>query len=274
MISKKTKEKEFLKEKLSIETDYYIILLGWAVLFFTVLGHLYVYTTFPPSLTAYDVVSEIGLPQGIETALVKVTNDILVLGTIVSVVSIIYLLDRHLAIEKLRKMKVKVNTFTTFGKEIHTINIYAKAILIITFIIGLPWILATTGIFVSDIPLIGNLFMGKQDYKGYPSVHLGSHHGYTGFVIFSLMILVFTTAKYLYDKRLKIIAGIGASFLFVWGFYNMFQDFFTEQIVKRGLAESGFPSPQAYIESLLPIYIVGTVIIYIFVWRKLETKMK
>src|SRR3972149_4508413 len=169
---KTKKEKEFLKEKLSITADYYIILFGWIILFFTVLGHFYVYTTFPSSLTAYDDVTEIGLPQGIETALVKVTNDILILGTIVTIITIIYLLDRYFAIEKLKKMKTKVNTFTTFGKNTHKINNYIKIILAITFFISLPWILAAIGIFVSDVPLIGNFYIAEQEYKGYPSVHL------------------------------------------------------------------------------------------------------
>src|SRR3989338_4426550 len=108
-----TKEKEFLKEKLSTTVDYQIILFGWILLFFTVLVDLYVYITFPAELTYFDIIEDGYFSPGVNTALVKVTNDILTLGAVVTFITIIYLLDRHFAIEKLRKTKVKVKTFST-----------------------------------------------------------------------------------------------------------------------------------------------------------------
>src|SRR3989344_9191421 len=124
----KKSEKEFLKEKLSITADYYIILFGWILLFFTVLGDLYVYITFPAELTYFDIIEDGYFSPGVNTALVKVTNDVLTLGAVVAFITIIYLLDRHFSIEKLRKMKIKANTFSTFGGSKYKMNNYVKVI--------------------------------------------------------------------------------------------------------------------------------------------------
>jgi len=267
-------EKKFLKEKLSITADYYIILFGWVLLFFTILGDLYVYVTFQAELTYFDIIEDGYFSPGVNTALVKITNDIFTLGAVVTFITIIYLLDRHFAIEKLRKMKVKVKTFSTFGKSKYRMNNYTKVIIVITLLISMPWIFANSGMFVSDVPVLGNIYLAKQDFNGHSSVHLGSHHGYKGFTFFLLMILVFTTVKYLYNKKTKIVAGLVCCYLLAWGFYNMFQDFFTEQIFKRGLVNFTFPNATTYFQISFPLAVISGVLIYTFVWRRLETKIK
>ena len=51
-------EKEFLKEKLNSSADYSIALLAWILLFYSSLGFLYVYTSFPPALTGFDEICQ------------------------------------------------------------------------------------------------------------------------------------------------------------------------------------------------------------------------
>src|SRR3989344_3602655 len=233
----KKSEKEFLKEKLSILLDLAIILFVWALLVFDVIGFLYTYTTFDSSYTGYAFN---GLNKGLLLAFQKITEAIFRLGSISVAITIIYLLDRRLASEKLKSTKVRARTFATSRKNTYRMSLRAKILLSVVVFVSIPWILAVPGIFVSDIPVLNIFFIGSQDYGGKPSVHLGTHHGFEGFFTVTAMILVFTTAKYLYDKRLKIIAGLGASFLLVLGLYNLIEDFFVEQIYKRGLITTNF----------------------------------
>ena len=230
--------------------------------------------TFPAELTHFDIVEDGYFSPGVNTALVKVTNDILTLGAAVTFITIIYLLDRHFAIEKLNKLKVKTSTFSIFGKSKYRMNNYAKVVLALTLLIGIPWIFANSGMFVSDVPVLGNIYLAKQTFEGHPAVHLGSHHGYKGFTFFLLMILVFTTVKYLHNKKIKIIAGLVCCYLLAWGFYNMFQDFFTEQIFKRDLVNFTFPNATANFSISFSLAVISSILIYTFVWRKLETKIK
>jgi len=266
------KEKEFLKKKLSLEIDFQIILVGWLLLFFAMLGNLYVYTSFEPSATAYSDASAKEIPRGLVTALEKVTSNVATLGAFVTGMTILFLLDRDLAIKRLRKLRVKATTFTTFTKNTYKMNNFTKVILIVTAFISIPWFLANLGLFATDIPVLNYIFLGVEDFNGYPSVHLGGHHGYKGAATFFLMILVFTTARYFYDKRIRAITGLTASYLLVWGFYNMFEDFFVEQLYKRGLIERIIPQPGPDFEMLFPLYFIVALFIYIFIWKKLEVK--
>lgn len=109
--------------------------------------------------------------------------------------------------------------------------------------IALPWILADLGVLIGDVPVIGGIFMSKEVIAGESllAVHLGHHHGLDGalFAIFAIL-LIRPLARV--RGRLRWPLTIYVAFMLVYGFTNMVQDFWGEQLVKRGTTTTEFPS--------------------------------
>jgi hypothetical protein len=113
---------------------------------------------------------------------------------------------------------------------------------------GLPWIFAELGFYVTDVPVLGRIFMAKQlspSVVGEPSlhaVHLGRHHGMDG-VLLAISALVLSRVPAQMPSRAGRI-GLTAylSLVLVYGLANALQDFWTEQLVKRGTTSMRIPS--------------------------------
>jgi hypothetical protein len=109
---------------------------------------------------------------------------------------------------------------------------------------SVPWIFADLGIYVDDIPLLERVYMSKEIVEGHTmaAVHLGDHHGFNG-TIFALTALVLARAVWQIGQNwLRLAMTAYLAFMFVYGVANMLQDFWGEQIVKRGWLDASFPS--------------------------------
>jgi hypothetical protein len=114
----------------------------------------------------------------------------------------------------------------------------------ILLIMSVPWIFADLGIYVDDIPLLERVYMSKEIVEGHTmaAVHLGDHHGFNG-TIFALTALVLARAVWQIGQNwLRLAMTAYLAFMFVYGVTNMLQDFWGEQIVKRGWLDASFPS--------------------------------
>ena len=128
---------------------------------------------------------------------------------------------------------------------------------------ALPWIFADLGVFVADIPLIGRLFMSDEVLPGHTlkAVHLGHHHGLDG-VIFAVSAIVLT-------RQLPRVTGVlrwsltgYVSLMLVYGLANTLQDFWYEQIVKRGWTAIGVPTVlQPQLTPAWGVIVVMTVVV-------------
>jgi hypothetical protein len=113
---------------------------------------------------------------------------------------------------------------------------------------ALPWIFAEVGFYVSDAPLLGSIFMGKEIVPspgGEPSlraVHLGSHHGMDGTLLAISALALFRVPRRLASRAGRIALNAYLSLLLVYGLANALQDFWTEQLVKRGSVSAVIPS--------------------------------
>jgi hypothetical protein len=109
---------------------------------------------------------------------------------------------------------------------------------------ALPWLLADLGVYIADMPLIGSWFMSKEMLPGHTlrAVHLGHHHGLDG-VLMALSALALTRVLGEVPRGWLRRALTGyVALLLVYGLTNAVQDFWGEQVVKRGWADVGFPS--------------------------------
>jgi hypothetical protein len=115
-------------------------------------------------------------------------------------------------------------------------------------LVGLPWVFAELGFYVSDVPVLGRIFLAKEvvpSMAGEPSlhaVHLGRHHGMDG-VLLAISALVLSRVPRQMASRWQAVAlSAYLALMLVYGLANALQDFWTEQLVKRGTVSVKIPS--------------------------------
>jgi hypothetical protein len=119
---------------------------------------------------------------------------------------------------------------------------------LVLLLVALPWIFAELGFYVSDVPVLGSIFMAKETVPspgGEPSlraVHLGSHHGMDGTVLAISALVLFRVRRQLASRAGRVALTAYLSLMLVYGLANALQDFWTEQLVKRGTLSALIPS--------------------------------
>jgi hypothetical protein len=117
------------------------------------------------------------------------------------------------------------------------------ALAIVLLVAALPWLAADLGLYSNGVPLLGRLFQSGQflpERPGLPNfapaVHHGHHHGMDG------VLLVLTAL--LLSRRLARRAALAAylSLMFCYGVANFVNDFWIEQVVKRGWTSWKIPN--------------------------------
>ena len=111
---------------------------------------------------------------------------------------------------------------------------------VVVLVLSLPWISAELGFHLPGGVFMGSKLLATGDGEGLEAaVHLGEHHGWHG----SLMLL-----SALVLSRVRAAGALGGwllaacSALAGYGAINAAQDFWTEQLVKRGTVDWAFPS--------------------------------
>jgi hypothetical protein len=109
-----------------------------------------------------------------------------------------------------------------------------------TILIALPWIAAELGFHFPPW-----LFLTDEPYRepGQPvtaAVHLGHHHGFAG-TLFLLGALLLSRPS-VAGRKLGIAYGFLVSLMAVYGATNLAQDFWHEQVVKRGWTKWDIPT--------------------------------
>jgi hypothetical protein len=102
-------------------------------------------------------------------------------------------------------------------------------------IASLPWIAADVGFFLNGVPVLGSVFQtgttlhrvaGLPQFP--PAVHHGHHHGMDG-----LLLVLSTLLLSRHVTRVGLLAAY-LSLMFCYGVGNIANDFWTEQVFKRG----------------------------------------
>jgi hypothetical protein len=115
-------------------------------------------------------------------------------------------------------------------------------------LVGLPWVFAELGFYVSDLPVLGRLFLAKEvvpSTGGEPSlhaVHLGRHHGMDGVLLAISALVLSRVPRQLASAWQAVALSSYLALMFVYGLANALQDFWTEQLVKRGTVSVKIPS--------------------------------
>jgi hypothetical protein len=147
---------------------------------------------------------------------------------------------------------------------------------IVTFI-TLPYILADLGIYIGDIPLLGDMFMSKQIPVGHtlPAIHLGHHHGLDGALFAIAGLALLRPLREL--SRIRLRPGMAAylALLIVYGLANFIEDSWGEQIVKRGWTDRGIPNViRPELSLAWGLILLGAAVVWLIVLRVLRTDQR
>ena len=107
--------------------------------------------------------------------------------------------------------------------------------------VALPWIAAELGFFLDGVPVLGRIFeTGKhvRDVSGLPvfppAVHHGHHHGMDGLLLVLGALLLSRVVGESAPAALRRAASAYLALMFCYGIGNIANDFWLEQVVKRG----------------------------------------
>jgi hypothetical protein len=111
-----------------------------------------------------------------------------------------------------------------------------------------PWLAAEAGFYLDGVPLLGRLYRTEAPPHGLPSlghrlasVHHGHHHGMDGVLLVWGALLLSRLLPAIPGVRRAVIAGYLALML-AYGAANIANDFWLEQVVKRGWSHWEIPS--------------------------------
>jgi hypothetical protein len=108
-------------------------------------------------------------------------------------------------------------------------------------LVGLPWLAAELGFFLNGVPGLGRLYQ-TGEYRPRadslppfpPAVHHGHHHGMDGVLLLLSALLLSRVVPAARRRSLRVAVGVYLSLMVSYAVGNIANDFWIEQVVKRG----------------------------------------
>jgi len=112
--------------------------------------------------------------------------------------------------------------------------------------VSLPWLFAEAGVYVASVPGLG-FFMSDEllPEPGHPdlrAVHLGHHHGLDGVLLALTAMALSRVVPDIRTPVLRAALGFYLALMLVYGLANALQDFWLEQLLKRGTTSLRLPT--------------------------------
>jgi hypothetical protein len=115
--------------------------------------------------------------------------------------------------------------------------------------LAVPWLAADLGFYSNGIPLVGGLFQSGEylpTRPGLPSfapaVHHGQHHGLEGVLLVLTALLLSRRLADVHGRGLRNLLAAFLALMFCYGIGNIANDFWIEQVVKRGWTSWEIPN--------------------------------
>jgi len=110
-------------------------------------------------------------------------------------------------------------------------------------LLSLPWLAAELGFYLDGVPLLGRLFeTGEYRARGAEvAVHHGHHHGLDGLLLLLSALLLSRIVSSMRARGLRVLLAAYLSLMAAYAIGNLANDFWTEQIWKRGWTDWRFP---------------------------------
>ena len=140
--------------------------------------------------------------------------------------------------------------------------------------VALPWIAAELGLDFTHVPVLGQIFQTHElryqpgPYVFHPAVHYGDHHGLEGTLLVITALLLSRLLGAIRSSRLRTASGLVCALLVAYGIGNIANDFWVEQVVKRGWTTHLLPNvlePKANVGWLL--IVIGALLLWFVAFR-------
>jgi hypothetical protein len=112
---------------------------------------------------------------------------------------------------------------------------------------AVPWVAADLGLSLDGTPVLGTLYQtGELRHEpGVPglhvAVHRGHHHGLDGVLLALAALLLSRRLRAMSSPPLRVAVSAYLSLMLAYGVANALQDFWLEQVVKRGWTGTTIP---------------------------------
>jgi hypothetical protein len=123
------------------------------------------------------------------------------------------------------------------------------AIAVPLVLLSLPWFAADLGFFLNGVPVLGSIFQTGEYRHAIaglppfpPAVHHGHHHGMDGLLLVLSALLLSRTLMQAQSRVLRNVLSAYLALMFCYGVGNIANDFWLEQIVKRGWTSWQIPN--------------------------------
>lgn len=120
---------------------------------------------------------------------------------------------------------------------------YRDVVGTLAVVVSLPWMFAELGFFLDGVPLLRRVFeTGAYRPRGAEvAVHHGHHHGLDGLLLLLAAILLSRVVPGLRARGVRLLLAAYLALMAAYGLGNLANDFWTEQIWKRGWTDWQFP---------------------------------
>jgi hypothetical protein len=115
------------------------------------------------------------------------------------------------------------------------------AVAAVLLVLAIPWFFAELG-FYAPWPFHTDELSPEPGDPTLRAVHLGRHHGMDGVLLTYTVLGISRVLPQFQNDRLRNLSAAYLSVLLVYGLANMAQDFWLEQVVKRGWTEQTLPT--------------------------------
>jgi hypothetical protein len=148
------------------------------------------------------------------------------------------------------------------------------AVAAVALALGLPWIAAGLGFSLTGIPVLGSLFLTSElrlqpDVAGaHPAVHLGHHHGTDGVLLVLCALLLSRLVGAVPGRFLRTGLGAYLALMLCYGAANIANDFWVEQVVKRGWTDWEIPNVTTpSLSTAWALIVVAAALLWVSAWR-------
>ena len=119
---------------------------------------------------------------------------------------------------------------------------------VVTLLWATPYIAAELGFHLDGVPFFGWVFqtgkLAPEPGSGHlhATVHYGHHHGLDGLLLVATALLLSRLLGGIRRPPLRVLTGAVLALMLVYGWTNMVNDLWIEQVVKRGWTSHEVPS--------------------------------
>jgi hypothetical protein len=110
----------------------------------------------------------------------------------------------------------------------------AAAFAAVLLLLAIPWLAADLGFHLDGVPVLRRLFLTGKVVGVRAAVHLGHHHGMDGVLLTLAALLLVPLARRAATPALRLLVGLYLGLEIAYGLANGAQDWWLEQVAKRG----------------------------------------